>query len=209
MTDEAGFSLNGEVNSHNIHHYAERHHPPNIAFERSMSREKVTVWIGISGNGHLFGPFFFNGNVNRQRYLDMLNDFVVPELKQVFPRQRQGDFRRAWWVQDGAPAHRSRVVRDCLAELFNIRIIALNHPVEWPARSPDLTPCDFFLWGHLKGLVYTIPPTDLNELRRRITEAVDNVRHDQQIIRQVVRDMERRFQLCIQRNGGHVEGPAP
>ena len=26
---------------------------------------------------------------------------------------------------------------------------------EWPARSPDLTPCDFFLWGWLKEQVYS------------------------------------------------------
>ena len=24
----------------------------------------------------------------------------------------------------------------------------------WPPRSPDLTPCDFFLWGYIKDRVY-------------------------------------------------------
>jgi hypothetical protein len=27
----------------------------------------------------------------------------------------------------------------------------------WPPRSPDVTPCDFFLRGHVKDLVY-VPP---------------------------------------------------
>ena len=52
-------------------------------------------------------------------------------------------------TEDGAPAHRSVAVRDRLREVFGNRIIALNHNNEWPPRSPDLTPCDFFLLGHL------------------------------------------------------------
>jgi hypothetical protein len=28
----------------------------------------------------------------------------------------------------------------------------------WPARSPDLTPCNFYLWGNLKDKVYRINP---------------------------------------------------
>ena len=61
--------------------------------------------------------------------------------------------------------------QNCLSSL---PFIAFNHPVEWPARSPDLTPCDVFRWGHLiKGLDYTTPPTDLKNHRswwQRTTE---------------------------------------
>jgi hypothetical protein len=28
----------------------------------------------------------------------------------------------------------------------------------WPPRSPDLSPPDFFLWGHLKDTVYSNHP---------------------------------------------------
>ncbi|GBL73687.1 hypothetical protein AVEN_230681-1 [Araneus ventricosus] len=34
------------------------------------------------------------------------------------------------------------------------RWIGRGGPVLWPPRSPDLTSLDFFLWGHLKELVY-------------------------------------------------------
>jgi len=27
--------------------------------------------------------------------------------------------------------------------------------VEWPPRSPDLSPLDYFLWGHLKRVYKT------------------------------------------------------
>ena len=43
----------------------------------------------------------------------------------------------------------------------------------WPPRSPDMTPCDFFLWGYVKERVYVPPlPADLDELTNRITAAV-------------------------------------
>ena len=32
-----------------------------------------------------------------------------------------------------------------------------NHLHPWLPRSPDLTPCDFFLWGFVKDSVY-VPP---------------------------------------------------
>ncbi|GBM59920.1 hypothetical protein AVEN_270023-1 [Araneus ventricosus] len=46
----------------------------------------------------------------------------------------------------------------------------------WPPRLPDLTPCDFFLWGYVKGKVY-VPPmaSTLQALQERITAAVTNI----------------------------------
>ena len=51
-----------------------------------------------------------------------------------------------WWFQEGAPAHRLRDVRNVLTHTSGDRLVALGTNVEWPARSPDLTPLDFFLW---------------------------------------------------------------
>ena len=71
--------------------------------------------------------------------------FVIPQLLQLFPDQVINEtFQRLWWFQDGAPAHRLLQVRTRLREVFLDRVVALHHDVEWPARSPDLTPCDFF-----------------------------------------------------------------
>ena len=117
-----------------------------------------------------------------------------------------GAFRNLWWVQDGAPAHRLVAVRERLRELFGQRVIALYHNVEWSPRSPDLTPCDFFLWGYLKSKVYTSPPVDLADLQYRISNEVDALRNSPATIRRVVQAMLQRCQLCIVRDGGHVEG---
>jgi hypothetical protein len=90
----------------------------------------------------------------------------------------------------------------------NHRIIGLGHDVEWPPLSPDLTAsCDFFLWGYLKDKVFSTPPAqNINELRQRIVREFDALREQPAIIRRAVSDMHRRTMLCVEREGGHVEG---
>ena len=210
--DEAAFAMNGEVNSHNVRQYSPKGHPPVFNFERSNSRAKLTVWAALCGNGVMLGPYFFDGNVNGMAYLQLLNEFALPQLVVHFGNQHWEDmFRGLWWAQDGAPAHRLIEVRDRLNRVFgNNRVIGLGHDVEWPPRSPDLTPCDFFLWGYLKDKVFsTGPPQNIGVLRQRISDEFDALRRQPDFIRRAVRDMHKRAVLCVERNGGHVEGQGP
>jgi hypothetical protein len=49
----------------------------------------------------------------------------------------------------------------------------------WSPRSPDLTPCDFFLWWFVKDSVYVPPlPMSIKELRDRITHALQTITAD-------------------------------
>ena len=54
-----------------------------------------------------------------------------------------------------------------------------NHLLPWPPSSPDLTTCDFFLWGFVKDSVY-VPslPMYLKELRDGITHALQTITAD-------------------------------
>ena len=48
--------------------------------------------------------------------------------------------------------------------------------VLWPPRSPDLRPCDFFLWGYVKDNAYKPPlPQNVRELQDRLRAAVQTV----------------------------------
>lgn len=203
--DEAAFGMNGHVSSQNVRFYAEKGHPPPDAnFNVSSNRQKVHVWAGLCGNGTLIGPFFFDRNINAITYLDMLETNVFPQLQRnynVFLGERQNNL---WWVQDGAAAHRANQVRDRIREVFGQRVIAMGHDVEWPARSPDLTPCDFFLWGWLKQKVYVTPPENLEDLRNRILNSVQNL--TPRMIVNAIRAMETRAGKCVNNNGRHVEG---
>ena len=143
--DEAAFQMNGEVNTHNIRQYAPRGEPPSFNFDRKESREKLSVWAGLFGNGSLLGPFFFQRNVNGRKYLEMFNNEILPCLLRIYNLNLEADIQNIWWFQDGAPPPRLREVTQRLQAVFCHNFLALNQNVEWPARSPDLTPLDFFL----------------------------------------------------------------
>ena len=75
--------------------------------------------------------------------------------------------------------------------------------LDWPARSPDLNPCDFCLWGYLKSKVYTPRPTTLDQLEVNIRREVEAL--DPDMMRRAILDMRSRARLCIAKNGGHFE----
>ena len=205
--DEATFKMNGCVSTHTVRYYASKDNPPrDFVFDVPHNLQKITVWIGMIGNNTIIGPHFFRGNVNSGNYLAMLNDEVIPELLRMFGHGRNGSVRRVWWAQDGAPAHRSAAVRDRLQEVFPDRVIGMGHAVEWPPRSPDLTPCDFCLWGYLKQRVFLPgPPRTIAELEERIRVEVRSLRRTR-IVRRGVHHMAVRAQRCIQLDGHQVEG---
>ena len=49
--------------------------------------------------------------------------------------------------------------------------------VAWPPRSPELTPLDFYLWGHMKTLVYETKVDSKAALRDRIFAAAELMRN--------------------------------
>jgi len=74
----------------------------------------------------------------------------------------------------------------------------------WPPRSPDMTPCDFFLWGHEKERAY-VPPlsADLDELTNRITAAVNSMTEDTR--RRVWDEFSYRVDVVRAAGGGHIK----
>jgi len=59
--------------------------------------------------------------------------------------------------------------------LFPGLLISLRGHVESPARSPDLSPCDVYLWGYLKEKVFKHRPRSLEHLKERIQQEIDSI----------------------------------
>lgn len=67
-------------------------------------------------------------------------------------------------ISEGPPVPTTNLLRQLLGE----RIISTNSHVTWPARSPDFTTPDYFLWGCLKECVYVNKPHTLEQLKDNI-----------------------------------------
>ena len=50
--------------------------------------------------------------------------------------------------------------------------------MNWPPRSCDLTPLDYFLWGYVKSLVYVNKPQSIDALETNITRVINGISAD-------------------------------
>jgi len=91
-----------------------------------------------------------------------------------------------------------------LHPLFPGHLISRYGDIEWPARSPDLSVCDFYLWGHLKSVVYSAPsPRTTQELKLWIQEEILRIPVD--VLRTSMSSVHNQLAECEQRNGRHLE----
>ena len=116
--------------------------------------------------------------------------------------------RDMWFLHDGAPPHFRLDVRNFLNNEFPERWIGRGAPDPrcWLPRSPDCTPLDFFLWGHVKALVYeNVVPASVEELKERIVSAFDSIRAMPGIFSRVRQSMISRIEACVISEGQHFE----
>ncbi|GFV69069.1 transposable element Tc1 transposase [Trichonephila clavipes] len=171
-SDEAHFWLNGYVNKQNCRIWSEAN--PQVCVETPLHPEKLTVWCALWAGG-IIGPYFFkndeghNVTVNGDRYRAMITNFFIPELN-------NHDVQELWFQQDGATCHTARAKIDLLKDTFGDRLISRFGPVNWPPRSCDLTPVDYFLWGYVKSLVYADKPQTLDHLEDNIRRVIADIR---------------------------------
>ncbi|GFT97205.1 DUF4817 domain-containing protein [Trichonephila clavipes] len=81
-----------------------------------------------------------------------------------------------WFQQDGATCHTARATIDLLKDTFGDRLISRFGPVNWPPRSCDLTPLDYFLWVYVKSLVYADKSQTLDHLEDNIRRVIADIR---------------------------------
>lgn len=143
--------------------------------------------------------FFFEGTVRGANFLEMLRDHLPLLLEDVDLATRQ----RMWVQLDGAPPHFALIVRNFLNARYPNKWIGRGGPVPWPARSPDMTSPDYFLWGYLKDVVYEREPTTRADMIHRITAACAAI--PREVLLGTVRNFHRRVNACIQSNGGVFE----
>ncbi|GFX90820.1 DUF4817 domain-containing protein [Trichonephila clavipes] len=115
---------------------------PQVYVETPLHLEKLTVWCALWAGG-IIGPYFF-----------------------------KNDEGHNVTVNDGATCHTARATIDLLKDTFGDRLISRFGSLNWPPRSCDLTPLDYFLWGFVKSLVYADKPQTLDHLEDNIRRVI-------------------------------------
>lgn len=196
FTDESSFVRHGQVSRHWTYHWG-RENPHETVESRDQYVEKLNVWCAI-WDDTIIGPFFIEGNLNAESCRELFDTQVWPQLEPLIAAN--ADLNPIFML-DGAPAHTSRLVTDWLYEHFGQFWMGNNGPTQWPPRSPDLTPLDFFLWGYLKNVVY--PAVTIEELRASIEHNVRAISGE--TLRSLQDSWKEKLELCVANQGGHFE----
>lgn len=199
-SDESRFNRDGITNFHNLHYWADADENPHAKKQVSFQhRFGVNVWAAVIGRTFI-GPFYLPDNLNGDNYLEFLQNDLPNILDDIPLNVRENII----FQNDGCPAHFRLAVREFLDQTFPNRWIGRNGPILWPARSPDLTPLDFHVWGRMKDLVYEVEIVNREQLIQRINEAAERLRVE---IRFAVTttQIRKRARKCCQNQGGHFE----
>ncbi|GFU91369.1 uncharacterized protein TNCV_2541371 [Trichonephila clavipes] len=195
FSDEAHFWLKGYVYKQNCRIWSEAN--PQVYLETPLHPEKLTVWCALWAGG-IIGPYFFkndeghNVTVNGDRYRAMITNLFIPELN-------NHDVQELWFQQDGATCHTARATIDLLKDTLGDRQISRFGPVNWPPRSCDLTPLDYFLWGYVKSLVYADKPQTLDHLEDNIRRVIADIRP--QMLEKVIENWTSRLDYILASRG--------
>ncbi|GFV22955.1 uncharacterized protein TNCV_2624081 [Trichonephila clavipes] len=144
--------------------------------------------------------FWLNGYVNKQncRIWSEANPQVYVETP-LHPER----LTELWFQQDGVTCHTARAAIDLLKDTFGDHLISRFVPVNWPPRSCDLTPLDYFLWGYVKSLVYADKPQTLDHLEDNIRRVIADIRP--QMLEKVIENWTSRLDYIRASRGSDME----
>lgn len=191
-TDECRFTNCGFFNRHNEHYWARENPRVNIQV-RPQHRFGFNVWVGL-WKDRILGPYIFEETLNARRYLNFLNH----EMLNYFTNVPLNELQNLWW-QQRCPLHNAHIVATRLHTLFPNKWIGTRGVIAWPARSPDLNPLDFFLWGALKNNIYRNNFEHVDDLKNCLTQALRDI--PRRTIYRAINNTKRRLTRCINEQG--------
>ena len=132
-SDEATFSMDGEVNKQNVRRYAPKkeYNQPvggkTAHFRQTNTKypKKVMVFLGLHSSGKTFGlKYYENKTVDGNEYWKLTRYTCIPQLKAL--NHNPGTLDNMTWLQDGAKVHRTVQVLTYLDGQFADRMLAMD-----------------------------------------------------------------------------------
>ena len=117
------------------------------------------------------------------------------EFSKRFLRKRPALFKSGQWhfQQENAPVHKYILVTDYLTKM------GIKTDPQ-PSYSPDLVPCDFWLFPKLRGCRYE----RIEEMKEAVTKVIDTL--TQEDFHGAFRELLERYNKCIAAGGEYFEG---
>jgi hypothetical protein len=142
FSDEKKWTVEEHFNSQNDRIYAasfsEAYSSDEYFVDAQQSPAYVMVWGAISTKSKVALAFLPSEKMTAKKYCDIVLRKHVMSLGTDFFAGKRWTFQ-----QDGAPCHRAKLTQDWLERNVDSYIKAS----EWPPYSPDINPCDYYLWG--------------------------------------------------------------
>lgn len=162
---------------------------------QSQSKIKVMLTVFFDVHGVVHSEFLPTGQtVNKQYYLG-----VMRRLRENIRRKRPELWtNNSWYLHhDNAPAHTAYLIRDFLMNNS-------THVVPQAPYSPDLAPCDFFLFPRLKRALRGHRFETIEEIQRASQAELRKIPGDEYL--NCFKDWEKRWHKCIGSGGEYFEG---
>ena len=191
---------NGFVRTHNCEFTSEETILDTI--ENPVNSPGITVF-GALWHEDLIGPVFLDGPLTCNDYLELLNTTIFPYIVGLHSSQMVA--KELFFQHDGTPLHFGTQVRNALNENMPDRWIGRRGTIDWPPRSPDLTPIDYFLWVYMKNKVYKRKVRKLEELKSRIKEEFDALKNNKSMLKRIASSINLRVSECIKQNGEKID----
>jgi hypothetical protein len=165
---------------------------------RHQHRFSINVWVGIVGD-QLLGPVVLPNRLTGAVYHRFFVNQYFWNMCLFINDNTCGSCMTGHYLIFSA------LSRQHLNQTFSEQWIGRGGPVNWPARSPDRNPLDFWLWRHLKTLVYSAPINDLEGKQQRVQNACQEIRVKPGIFDRVRTSVRRRAENCVEMHGNHRE----
>lgn len=196
-SDVAKFSRNELFNRHNSHYWADSN--PHVRRETHFQVSWSFKFYCAIKDDKVLNVHIYDENLNGAEYVNIIRNYLEQSLENL----PLNEYVTAWYQHDGAPVHNTREVGEILNRIFEDRWIATNGSFEWPPRSPDLTPMDFYVWGRIKSMVYSSEPTTKENMKQRVRAAFSSLGAAE--IRRATQSVSDRVQKCLAANGHQFE----
>lgn len=185
-----------------IHYYQPRSRLESMAWTRHGEPPQTEVRQSTFTRKVLY-TFFFNMDGLVAKFLSpegstitakYYAEIVLPGLLASFHRSYPNSILRLH--HDNAPAHRSKLVAAFIAD-NNIQC------VRHPPYSPDLAPCDFWLFSLLKSKLRGKSFSSRNSIERAVEQAIASIQKDEWS--KTFQEWKKRCRMCVETGGTYFE----